>query len=34
MPIPKQLALPIAGMTCANCAATVERSLKKQAGVS
>ncbi|PIZ26270.1 MAG: hypothetical protein COY47_01440, partial [Chloroflexi bacterium CG_4_10_14_0_8_um_filter_57_5] len=25
----KQLTLPITGMTCANCVATVERSLKK-----
>ncbi len=30
---PKHLTLPITGMTCANCAATVERGLKKQAGV-
>jgi P-type Cu+ transporter len=30
---PKQLTLPITGMTCANCVATVERGLKKQAGV-
>ena len=29
----KQLILPITGMTCANCVATVERSLKKQDGV-
>jgi Cu+-exporting ATPase len=29
----KQLILPITGMTCANCVATVERGLKKQAGV-
>src|SRR5512137_2608926 len=29
----KQLTLPITGMTCANCVATVERGLKKQAGV-
>jgi Cu+-exporting ATPase len=33
MPETKQLTLPITGMTCANCVATVERSLKKQAGV-
>jgi Cu+-exporting ATPase len=30
----KQTSLPIAGMTCANCAATIERSLKKLDGVS
>ena len=29
----KQLTIPITGMTCANCVATVERSLKKQDGV-
>ncbi len=29
----KHLTLPITGMTCANCVATVERGLKKQAGV-
>ena len=29
----KQLTLPITGMTCANCVATVERSLKKLDGV-
>jgi P-type Cu+ transporter len=29
----KQLTLPITGMTCANCVATVERGLKKQTGV-
>jgi Cu+-exporting ATPase len=29
----KQLTLPITGMTCANCVATVERGLKKQEGV-
>lgn len=29
----KQLTLPITGMTCANCVATVERGLKKDAGV-
>jgi Cu+-exporting ATPase len=33
MPGSKQLTLPITGMTCANCVATVERSLKKQEGV-
>ena len=30
----KQLTLPITGMTCANCVATVERSLKKMEGVN
>jgi len=29
----KSLTLPITGMTCANCVATVERGLKKQTGV-
>jgi len=29
----KQLTIPVTGMTCANCVATVERSLKKQSGV-
>src|SRR5512137_1265793 len=29
----KQLSLPITGMTCSNCVATVERGLKKQEGV-
>ena len=29
----KQLTLPITGMTCANCVATVERNLKKVDGV-
>jgi P-type Cu+ transporter len=33
MPDTKQLTLPITGMTCANCVATVERGLKKQEGV-
>jgi len=33
MPELKQLTLPITGMTCANCVATVERGLKKQEGV-
>jgi Cu+-exporting ATPase len=33
MPETKQLTLPITGMTCANCVATVERGLKKQSGV-
>ncbi|MFZ5821987.1 MAG: heavy metal translocating P-type ATPase [Chloroflexota bacterium] len=31
--MPKTLTLPITGMTCANCVASVERGLKKQAGV-
>jgi P-type Cu+ transporter len=30
----KQLTLPITGMTCANCVATVERNLKKMDGVN
>src|SRR5512138_1401661 len=30
----KQLTLPVTGMTCANCVATVERNLKKLDGVS
>ncbi len=29
----KQIVLPITGMTCANCVATVERNLKKEKGV-
>src|SRR5512138_684328 len=29
----KQLTLPITGMTCANCVATIERNLKKLVGV-
>ena len=33
MPDTKQLTLPITGMTCANCVATVERNLKKVSGV-
>lgn len=33
MTAPKQLTLPITGMTCANCVATVERNLKKLDGV-
>jgi Cu+-exporting ATPase len=33
MPGNKQLILPVTGMTCANCVATVERSLKKVPGV-
>ena len=31
---PKQIVLPITGMTCANCVATIERNLKKLDGVS
>ena len=34
MPDTKQLTLPITGMTCANCVATVERNLKKVDGVN
>jgi Cu+-exporting ATPase len=30
----REVTLPITGMTCANCASTVERALKKTAGVS
>ena len=33
MPDTKQLTLPITGMTCANCVATVERGLKKLDGI-
>jgi len=33
MPDTKQLTLPITGMTCANCVATVERNLKKLEGI-
>ena len=33
MPQTKQVILPITGMTCANCVATVERNLKKEKGV-
>jgi len=29
----KHLTLPVTGMTCANCVATIERSLKRQPGV-
>ena len=29
----KQITLPITGMTCANCSATIERNLKKVSGV-
>ena len=33
MPETKHMTLPITGMTCANCVATVERNLKKLDGV-
>jgi P-type Cu+ transporter len=33
MPETKQVTLPITGMTCANCVASVERNLKKEKGV-
>ena len=33
MPELEQITLPITGMTCANCVATVERNLKKEKGV-
>ncbi len=29
----RQVVLPVTGMTCANCVATIERNLKKQTGV-
>ncbi len=29
----KQISLPVTGMTCANCVATIERNLKKESGV-
>jgi len=29
----RQVVLPVTGMTCANCVATIERNLKKQNGV-
>ncbi len=34
MSLPKQVVLPITGMTCANCVATVERNLKRVTGVT
>ena len=34
MPEETQITLPITGMTCANCVATVERSIKKVEGVN
>ena len=33
MPETKQLTLPIIGMTCANCAATIERNVRKLPGI-
>jgi copper chaperone CopZ len=33
MPETKQLTLPVTGMYCANCVATIERNLKKVNGV-
>ena len=33
MPEIKQIILPVTGMTCANCVATIERNLKKEDGV-
>jgi Cu+-exporting ATPase len=33
MPETKQITLPVTGMTCANCVATIERNLKKVNGV-
>jgi Cu+-exporting ATPase len=33
MSLSKQVILPITGMTCANCVATIERNLKKEKGV-
>ncbi len=34
MSLERELLLPVTGMTCANCAATVERTLKKTEGVA
>ncbi len=34
MALERELLLPVTGMTCANCAATVERTLKKTEGVA
>lgn len=34
MPEELQVTLPITGMTCANCVATVERNIKKIDGVN
>ena len=28
----KQIVLPVTGMTCANCVATIERNLKREEG--
>jgi Cu+-exporting ATPase len=33
MPVERQMTIPVTGMTCTNCAATVERTLKKTEGV-
>jgi P-type Cu+ transporter len=33
MPEKKQITLPVTGMTCANCVASIERNLKKEDGV-